>query len=143
MRKIQYFILLAVMLSVGFVAKADKERVITFQELPQAAKELIKTNFSGKAPMVVTVDLDDYEVYFESGEKIEFGKNGQWKEIVCKGTGIPAAIVPNQIKNQVKKSYPSAKIVKIERDHRGYEVKLNNGIEIEFDKAFKVAGIDD
>ena len=33
--------------------------------------------------------------------------------------------------------------IKIDRDRRGYDVKLNNGMEIEFDKKFNVVDIDD
>jgi len=33
--------------------------------------------------------------------------------------------------------------IKIDRDRRGYDVKLNNGMEIEFDKKINVVDIDD
>ena len=47
------------------------------------------------------------------------------------------------VKAGVKKSFPEAAIIKIERDRRGYEVRLNNGFEVEFDTDFNVIDIDD
>ena len=142
MKKIKYLLALAIMLTVGLATHADNDRVITFQELPAPAQELIKAHFGDKVPMVVTMDMDDYEVYFESGEKIEFRKNGDWKEIVCKTSNVPSMLIPDAIKGKVKASYPAAVIVKIERDRRGYDVKLNNGVEIEMDNSFNVISID-
>lgn len=143
MKTIRSFVLLAIMLTVGFVAKADNDRVITFQELPQQSKELVKAHFGNKVPMIVTADWDDYEIYFESGEKIEFRKDGTWKSIESYTNGVPAVLVPEKIKDAVKKSYPATTIIKIEQDRRGYEVKLNNGMEIEFNSLFQVIGFDD
>ena len=45
-------------------------------------------------------------------------------------------------KDYVSKHYPEAKILKIERDSKTYEVKLNNQLELEFNKAFQLIDID-
>ena len=43
----------------------------------------------------------------------------------------------------VVEHYPQAKVLKIElTDKKGYEVELNNGFEIEFDKHMRVRDID-
>ena len=55
---------------------------------------------------------------------------------------VPGAIVPQQIKDYVAQKYPDAKIVKIERMRRGYEISLSSRIELEFDRNFKVVDID-
>ena len=115
----------------GLVAKADNDRVITYEQLPQPAKDMIKAHFASKVPMIITADFDDFEVFFESGEKIEFDIQGSWKEISCKRTFVPDALIPDMVKAGVKKSFPEAAIIKIERDRRGYEVRLNNGFEVE------------
>ena len=36
-----------------------------------------------------------------------------------------------------------ATIIKLDRDRRGYDVKLNNGMELEFNKKFEIVDIDD
>lgn len=38
--------------------------------------------------------------------------------------------------------YPDVRIVQIERDKRGYETDLSNGLEVRFNKQFKVVEID-
>ena len=47
------------------------------------------------------------------------------------------------IQQYLAKNYPDAKILKIEKtDRKGYEVDLNNGFDIEFDKKFNVIEFD-
>ena len=42
-----------------------------------------------------------------------------------------------------EKNYPDAKVLQIElTDRKGYDVDLNNGFELEFDKRFNVIEID-
>ena len=36
-----------------------------------------------------------------------------------------------------------ATVIKLDRDRRGYDVKLNNGMELEFNKKFEIVDIDD
>lgn len=122
---------------------ADNDRVITFDQLPTQAQTLLKKHFADKVPLVVTVDWDDYKVMYQSGEKVEFDKKGNWKEFECKTSAVPTALIPEQIKTKVKTTFPGAVILKLDRDRRGYSVKLNNGMEIEFDKKFQVVEIDD
>ncbi len=83
-----------------------------------------------------------YEVVFVNGEKAEFLKDGSWEKVDCKYSTVPTGIVPQAIKDYVSKHYPEAKILKIERDSKTYEVKLNNQLELEFNKAFQLIDID-
>lgn len=136
-------ILAVLVLTMSMAVMADNDRVITFDKLPQAAQTLLKANFANKVPVAVTADRDDYMVIYQSGEKVEFDKKGNWKELNCKTSSVPAALIPAQITNHVNATFPGATIVKIERDRRGYEVKLNNGMDIEYNKQFKVTEIGD
>ena len=83
-----------------------------------------------------------YEVVFADGDKIEFNKKGEWKEIKCKTSSVPANLVPTKIMYQIKKRYPTQKIIGIETGKEGYEVKLSSGLEIKFNRKFKVVEID-
>ena len=123
---------------------ADSDRVITFEQLPAQVQTMLKKNFAHKVPLVVTADWDDYTVRFQSGEKAEFDKRGNWREFDCRMSAVPTALIPEQIKAGVEKTFPGAVIVKIDRDRRGtYDVKLNNGMELEFNSYFQVIDIDD
>lgn len=84
-----------------------------------------------------------YDVIFTDGGKVEFEGNGDWKEVKCKN--VPTAIVPKPIYNFLTKNYmkQGVTIVKIERDKRGYDVKLSSGMELEFDTNYNLVDIDD
>ena len=135
-------ILVAFVMTTCLTIKADDDRVITFQQLPVQAQTLLKTYFADKIPLIITVDRDDYTVRYQSGEKIEFSRKGEWKDIECKTSAVPVALIPEQIKASIAKSFPAATIVCISRDRRGYEVELNNGLDVEFNKKFQVIEID-
>lgn len=45
---------------------------------------------------------------------------------------IPAERLPHAAKSFIKKEFPNAKIVYAERETDGYDCRLDNGIEIEF-----------
>ncbi len=136
-------ILLFAVLTLSFSAKADHDQVITFNQLPASAQTLLKEHFAGKVPLVVTMDWDDYTIVYDSGEKIEFDKQGNWKDFDCKTSHVPSAIIPKQIKTHVRATFPGTTILKLDRNRRGYEIKLNNGLEIEYNREFKVIDMDD
>lgn len=137
------FILMTFVLTMCMPAMADNDRVITFDQLPAQAQELLKKHFAEKVPLIITVDWDDYKVIYQSGEKVEFDKKGNWKDLDCKVSRVPVALIPEQIKANVKATFPGAIIIKLDRDRRGYDVKLNNGMELEYNKKFQVVDIDD
>ena len=136
-------VLLFAVLTLGFSAKADHDQVITFNQLPASAQVFLKQHFANKVPLVVTMDWDDYTIVYESGEKMEFDKQGNWKDIDCKTSHVPSAIIPEQIKTHVRATFPGTTILKLDRNRRGYGVKLNNGFEIEYNREFKVIDMDD
>ena len=80
---------------------------------------------------------------FTNGEKVEFDKAGEWKEVRCRQSEVPAQVVPEAIRNYVKTNYPDARILEIEFDHNEYEIKLSNRWEITFDSQMRVIDIDD
>ena len=131
------------MLVMSFSAKADHDQVITLDQMPEVAQALHKQYFAGKVPLVVTVDWDDYTIRYESGEKVEFDKQGNWKEIDCRTSQVPVELIPEEIKANIAATFPGAIILKIDRNRRGYEVKLNNGLEVEYSPTFQVININD
>ena len=84
-----------------------------------------------------------YGVVFNNGEKVEFDRRGNWTEINCKMSSVPAALVPAKITQYVKSTYPGTKILEIEKDDNQYEVKLSNRLEVTFNRNFQVVDIDD
>lgn len=136
-------LLTALMLSPAF---AWREKAITVNQLPSVSQTILKKHFSKQRSVLVKQELEGlrtcYEVVFADGAKVEFDGEGQWKEIDMKYAAVPAALVPAQIRTFVKRNYPGTSIVQIERKRRGYDVKLSNRIEVEFDPLFRVRDID-
>lgn len=128
-------------------AFAGNDRIITVGELPAASQQFIKAHFADLEVSYAKVDEEmfdkDYKVVFVNGSKVEFTKDGQWKEVECKYTEVPAGIVPKQIADYVAKNFTGRKVVSIDRDRRDYEVKLDNGLELKFDLKFRLVEIDD
>ena len=146
MRKLMIFAITLFITGISLVY-ADNDRPIDVNQLPQKAQQFIKQHFPNEKIAYAKVERDfsgtKYEVVFAGSSKVEFRRNGEWKEVDCKYTAVPTAIVPQQITNFVTTRYPSATIVQIDRDKRDYEIKLNNGLELTFDLKFNLIEIDD
>lgn len=147
MKKRNILIILALLLVASGSVLAGNDKVISAEELPAAALEVIKTHFPDKTIAVAKVETGiterNYDVVFISGEKLEFDKKGNWTEVDCRKGAVPAYFIPTEIAEFVSTYYYGVKIVKIEKEDRGeYEVDLSNGIELTFNKKFKLIDID-
>lgn len=118
----------------------------------QTIEEFIKAYFPEVELLSTIRDGFDYEVTLSDYTQIEFdsnalGKTPEWDEIDCKHSTIyhcvPAALVPAEIADYVKRLHETQPIVKISKDGRGWDIELSNGIEIEFDRKFNIVEIDD
>ena len=144
MKKSIFFVLALVMsICLPLTLMADTDQVITFDRLPATAQTMLKQNFSDKVPLVITADWDDYKVMYTNGDKVEFDKKGNWRDIECKTSQVPADLVPAQIVANVNATFPGAAVTEIDRDRRGYSVKLSNGLELEFNRNFQIVELDD
>lgn len=116
--------------------------------LPTAATVVLKKNFKSQVSLV-KVDKDfgrvsEYEVVLRDGTEVTFDKAGNWKEIETSNRSkVPDAMIPAPILQYVKEHQNKAKIVGIEKDRMGYEVTLNNGVEMKFDRAARFLKYDD
>ncbi|MDR0982745.1 MAG: PepSY-like domain-containing protein [Culturomica sp.] len=139
-------LLLIGLIALNFVAFADKDVAINYDELPTKAKTFIETHFNGQKVSLVKAEKDffdvSYEVFFTEGNKIEFDKRGEWTEINCKFSEVPAKALPEQIINYVKQNYPTQKIVEAEKNKYQTEIKLGSGLELAFDNNFRLIDID-
>lgn len=129
--------LLAVMVACVAGVRAD-EYVHDTSVLPQAALTTVNKNFKAKVS-VIKVDRDfgrvsEYEVILTDGSEITFDSKGNWKEVeVAVANRVPAAFIPAGVQKYVSANQPQAHVVGIEKERKGYEVKLSNGVEMKFD----------
>ena len=140
------FAILAVMAAFMSAAKAD-DRPVTYQQLPASAQAFIPENYPADKVSYATKDddliLPDYTVVLVSGVKISFNNDGSLEKIESKVDGVPAGLIPVQIREYVRHNYHDVAYVEYEIGRRTYEVKLSNGMELTFNSKFALIGIDD
>lgn len=125
---------------------ADNYHPISYSQLPHKAQSFLTTYFPDAKISLARKEIDvlelNYDVIFTDGSKVEFDRKGDWTEVDCVANPLPDGIVPTAITKVTKERYPAAKVTKIERDHREYEVKLNNRVELTFNKSMQLIDID-
>ncbi len=129
------------------VVRADDGVPVTMDKLPATAQRLIKTHFSTSDIAYIQMEREwvskSYEVAFVNGNKIDFDHKGNWTELNCKFTQVPDALVPKAIRNYVSRNHSGRTIRKMEREGNYFDIELDNGLEIKFNKQFKVVKIGD
>ncbi len=137
--------LIAAAVVISWACTADN-RPVTLEKLPSAAKLFIEANYPGENISYAYADDDrvrpDYTVRLSNGVEIQFEHDGSLEKISARA-GVPAGVVPVQITDYVKAYYPDALIIEYEVGRREYEVKLSNGLELQFNANFRLKDIDD
>lgn len=146
MKKFMLLLTSLFMLS-AWTVRADNDRLVAVKELPQKAQQFIGQHFTKAKVRYAKMDRSfletKYEVVFSDGSKAEFLKNGEWKEVSCPHSAVPAGILPGKIARKVEELYPDVRVIEIERDSREYDVKFSDGTELTFDDKFELIDIDD
>lgn len=140
----------AFMLLLGITsAKADNDRPVSFNQLPEVSQEFLTRHFGNQQIAFATEDPkyvgSEYEVVYTDRTEVDFGTDGQWTSVECRHKAVPEEIVPAEITKYLS-TLDLAKgqhIRKISRDRLEWEVELSNGFELEFDTQFNILKIDD
>ena len=139
--------ILASILAFSFTVFADNDRAVSFDRLPEKARDFITANFPGEKLAYAKQERDFLEVHYEvvmvNGTKMEFDRRGEWTSIECRYGTISKNLIPEPIRNYVEDAYKGAEYREISRDRREYEVKITYGLELTFDRYFNLMGIDD
>lgn len=138
--------ILAALFCLPFLSSADDDYAIQFSQIPAEAQAFVRTHFDEAQVAYCMRDRRSYEVKFADGAEIEFNAEGKWKEVDCKYKAVPASVlelIPAAIQTYVKTNFPKALVSKVDVKRRGYELKLNNGLELEFNNAGKFLRMDD
>ena len=144
MKKI--LVLLAGIFAFVGISKAD-DRPGTYDQRPAAARTFIKKHFPKANLVYATVDDDlirpDFEVRLDNGFEIQFENDGSLDKIETREGNVPEVLIPEKIREYVKKNYPHVTYKEYEVGTRSYEVKLSNKLELKFNSSFVLIGIDD
>lgn len=127
---------------------ADNEKITKdVSVLPNECRKFLTENFgqTGIAHIKVESNLfgiKEYDIIMTNGMNVEFDKSGEWKEIKARNSAIPESVIPQKITNYIKDNYAGMHVISIEKDRREYEIKLNTGIELTFDRQGNLKKID-
>lgn len=116
--------------------------------LPTAAQTVLAQNFKAKVS-VVKIEKDfgrvsEYEVILMDGTEVSFDAKGNWDNIeVNRDKKVPDSMVPAAIRDYVSKHQKGTRIIGIDKERRGYDIELSNGVEMKFDKAGNFLRYDD
>lgn len=142
----QFILSLSSLLLCMGVACASPDRPIGKDQLPAEAQQFLQEFFSDSEVMLVleegTPIRREYDVTLANGTHIEFSADGRCIEVESR-EALPRGIVPPSIQTYVSKYYPTHEITRLERSRREWEVRLSNGVDITFDRGFRVIEIDD
>ena len=145
MKKILFALVAIFTLGISNVS-ADNDKLVNKSELPVKTQQFLDKYFANVKITYAKLERDlfdrSYEVVLADGTKLEFTSQGEWKDVDCRYEEVPAAIVPQPIREFVASTHPSEKILKIEKDRGYYEVKLSNRYELTFNKDYKIVDID-
>lgn len=129
-----------------YLANLVRDRAIGPEALPEKVLTFISEHFQDEKIAFAKEDRDlfklTYEVVLTDGTKLEFRRNGDWKEIKRHRISIPEGIVPQEAAAKVNELYPNSAITKAEYDDKDLELELDNGLELKFDKSFNLTGLD-
>ncbi|MBQ0080430.1 MAG: PepSY-like domain-containing protein [Alistipes sp.] len=146
MKRIFIIFLALVMTSITTRVFADNEYPITFEQLPVLAQTFVKNHFPSAQISYCIKESRGYEVRFADATEIEFTKTGAWKDVDCKYSTVPESIlklIPASIPTYIKSVLPSTVITQVKIDGRRYELKLNTGLELEFNRSGAIIRMDD
>lgn len=147
--KIKTLLVALVAIFVSATCSARDEYSRDVKVLPLAARTIISNHFSKLKLNHIKIDKnvlegDDYDVIMSDGTEIEFDDKGTLKEVDCGRYGqVPDALVPQAIRDYVKRVYPKQKITKLDVKRKGYEVELQSDIDLVFDKQGNFLHVDD
>lgn len=128
------FLSILCLISMSIMACSHENIPISKNELPQKALQFINSYFSEFEISTIFRDGNEYEVRFANGSDIEFTKKGEWKSVDFQTYPVPTGFIPEAILSYIHNNFAQNYIVEISRDHHGYDVELNNGIDLDFDK---------
>lgn len=146
MKKVLSILIMAIV-AVQFAFAGD---IITqdVKQLPLTARNFINQYFS--KPQISHIKIESeilqtkkYEVLLTDRTEIDFDSKGNWIEVDCNKSAVPAALIPVTVREYVTKNFPREVITKIERGRSGVEVELSNDYSLKFNKKGKFVSMDD
>ena len=104
--------------------------VVPASSLPQKARAFIQRVYPGVQIWKVERDDGKFDVKLSNGASIDFLPNGNWVNIDGEYNGVPLSVLPQAVANTVRRTYPQAMMIDVEKEWGNYKIKLNNMMEM-------------
>ena len=145
MRKLFLFLIVTILAIMPIMA--DNDKMITREELPEKAQMFLTKHFDGVEVLYAKADRDmgvitSYDVVLSGNVKVEFNRSGEWTNVDCEHSQVPNSVLPQGVLDYVSTKFAKAYVVEIERGLMGYDVKLSNDLDLDFDKNGKFLRVD-
>ena len=114
------------------------DQVIPVTSIPQEAKTFLNKYYPNIELVFAEKDRNEIDVTLANGAEVSFFNNGQWKNVDGNNQAIPTGFISAPVLAAVKKAYPDANIIQIEKENSGFDVKLDNRVQLKMDKNGKV-----
>lgn len=117
----------------------NQQQQIDYTDLPQNARTLIEDNFPEAVAVLVlkngtpAIDGTVYLVELDNNFELDFDVDGNPTDINGNTQQVPDGLVMDAILEYVQTHYPANTIIEIDFEENGYEVELDNGVELYFD----------
>jgi pyridoxal/pyridoxine/pyridoxamine kinase len=141
------FLSLVVAMLVIMPIMADNDKIITREELPEKAQIFLTKHFADVEILYAKAERDmgvitSYDVVLDGNVKVEFNRSGEWINVDCEHSQVPNSVLPQGVLDYVSSKFAKAYVVEIERGLMGYDVKLSNDLDLDFDKNGKFLRVD-
>lgn len=153
MKKI--LILITLLLTITANTQAQT-KVVNKNKMPKCVINFIESNYNDREVICYQIDftnynfnkIEDYEVLYENGTKLEFLKNGNLKSIDCgRLEHVKWDILPDKLSEFVITKFMREYVMEYSIEYKfkkpyKYEIELSNGLELTFNKKYKLIDID-
>ena len=113
----------------------NKETVLRTTDIPKEISEYVALHFPDNNILQVIKDIDglkkSYDITLDGGFSLDFNRK---KEIIeIEGTSeLPESVIPSKLSSYVNSNFPDNYIIAWELEDKHQQIKLNNGLELEF-----------
>ncbi len=130
MKRLFFLALLPLMLF-----SCESKTVIDLNNIPAEIKNYVSTHFPENKIIQIIEDKDGLEltidVTMQDGTFLEFNRKKEIIDIESR-TKLPDSVIPTNILDYVNANYASNFIIGWELDDRNQQIKLDNGLDLEF-----------
>ena len=121
---------LSITLTIVSTSSLFADWVVPASSLPQKSRAFIQRVYPGVQIWKVERDGGKFEVKLSNGASIDFLANGNWINIDGEYNGVPMSVLPQAVANTVRRTYPQAMMIDVEKEWGNYKIKLNNMMEM-------------